>query len=289
MQTSRIRYRLTKTQPPFSREEKVSRGSLKKGVETGNYYYGARYYDPKISVWLSVDPLAHKYPNLSPYVFTGNNPIMLVDPDGRDIWEYDKNGDLICHEENTEIDQIFVVDGEGNELAGISMEYGTITNTSEESFGDGTKLNSLRVKPEASSEVFEFFADNTNVEWGELKSGEHDSRIFTNCMEGDIHAGRMFNEANLSGEYITEFNHSHPNGYDLPSGAGPEPSRMAKARGSLIISPAGEWGDIQMVKDMNSIYDQMNLPHPRYNIYVPRKSSGFGGNYNSFNENTRVD
>ncbi len=53
--------------------------------EIGNYYYGARYYDPKVSVWLSVDPLAHKYPSFSPYVFTGNNPIMLVDPDGREI------------------------------------------------------------------------------------------------------------------------------------------------------------------------------------------------------------
>ena len=53
--------------------------------ETGNFYYGARYYDPKISVWLSVDPLAHKYPSLSPYTFVANNPIMLVDPDGRQI------------------------------------------------------------------------------------------------------------------------------------------------------------------------------------------------------------
>jgi RHS repeat-associated protein len=26
------------------------------------YCYGARYYDPKVSVWLSVDPLAHQYP-----------------------------------------------------------------------------------------------------------------------------------------------------------------------------------------------------------------------------------
>ena len=26
--------------------------------ETGNYYYGARYYDPKFSIWISVDPLA---------------------------------------------------------------------------------------------------------------------------------------------------------------------------------------------------------------------------------------
>ena len=51
----------------------------------GNFYYGARYYDPKISVWLSVNPLAHEYQSLSSYTFTGNNPIMLVDPDGKRI------------------------------------------------------------------------------------------------------------------------------------------------------------------------------------------------------------
>jgi RHS repeat-associated protein len=52
-------------------------------VETGNYYYGARYYNPRVSVWLSVDPLAHKGPNLTPYAFTHYNPIVLVDPDGK--------------------------------------------------------------------------------------------------------------------------------------------------------------------------------------------------------------
>ena len=54
--------------------------------ETGNGYYGARYYNPKISVWLSVDPLAHEYPNLSPYNFAANNPILLFDPNGESIW-----------------------------------------------------------------------------------------------------------------------------------------------------------------------------------------------------------
>jgi RHS repeat-associated protein len=59
-------------------------------VETGNYYYGARYYNPMVSVWLGVDPLAHKYPHMSSYVFTGNNPVMLVDPDGmRIVWSVD--------------------------------------------------------------------------------------------------------------------------------------------------------------------------------------------------------
>ena len=51
-------------------------------TETGLYYYGARYYDPKISLWLNVDPLAEKYPHVSPYTYTLNNPIMLVDPTG---------------------------------------------------------------------------------------------------------------------------------------------------------------------------------------------------------------
>ncbi|QTY28391.1 RHS repeat-associated core domain-containing protein [Flavobacterium sp. CS20] len=52
--------------------------------ETSNYYYGARYYNPKTSLWLSVDPLAHKFPNISPYAAFNNNPIYFVDPDDRE-------------------------------------------------------------------------------------------------------------------------------------------------------------------------------------------------------------
>ncbi|MEZ7764247.1 RHS repeat-associated core domain-containing protein [Prevotella nigrescens] len=51
--------------------------------ETGLYYYGARYMDPKISMWLGVDPMIEKYPEISPYIYCHNNPIVLIDPDGR--------------------------------------------------------------------------------------------------------------------------------------------------------------------------------------------------------------
>jgi len=52
--------------------------------ETGYYYYGARYYDPKNSIWISVDPLMEKYPSINPYVHCVQNPIKYVDVDGRD-------------------------------------------------------------------------------------------------------------------------------------------------------------------------------------------------------------
>ena len=51
--------------------------------ETGLYYYGARYYDPRTSVWLSVDPLAEENPNISSYAYCEDNPINRIDPDGR--------------------------------------------------------------------------------------------------------------------------------------------------------------------------------------------------------------
>lgn len=52
--------------------------------ETGLYYYGARYYDPRTSVWISTDPLQEKYPNISTYAYTFQNPVRYFDPTGMD-------------------------------------------------------------------------------------------------------------------------------------------------------------------------------------------------------------
>ncbi len=51
---------------------------------TRNHYYGARYYHPKWSVWLGVDPLAGEFQSLTPYHFVANNPLNIVDPNGMD-------------------------------------------------------------------------------------------------------------------------------------------------------------------------------------------------------------
>ncbi len=46
------------------------------------YYYGARYYDPKMSLFISVDPLSEQFQGWSPYHYVHNNPINLIDPTG---------------------------------------------------------------------------------------------------------------------------------------------------------------------------------------------------------------
>jgi len=62
--------------------------------ETGMYYFGARYQDPKLGIFISVDPLAEKFKGVSSYAYTLNNPVRFTDPDGKApndiiLWGYD--------------------------------------------------------------------------------------------------------------------------------------------------------------------------------------------------------
>ncbi|MXO33364.1 RHS repeat domain-containing protein [Apibacter sp. B2912] len=75
--------------------------------ETGLYYYGARYYNPRESVWLSVDPLAEKYPNVSPYAYTFQNPIKYIDPRGLE-------GEGIDPEDPTDLPEVVITGKRSN-------------------------------------------------------------------------------------------------------------------------------------------------------------------------------
>ncbi len=70
---------------PASYETRYTFSGKERDEETGFSYFGSRYYNSSLSIWLSVDPMADKYPSMSPYNYCANNPVKLVDPNGEEI------------------------------------------------------------------------------------------------------------------------------------------------------------------------------------------------------------
>ena len=82
--------------------------------ETGLYYYGARYLDPKYSRWLSGDPALNDYMagssvgeggiyntvNFNIYHYGGNNPIKYSDPTGMYTLDTEDNAPIIIVEKD---------------------------------------------------------------------------------------------------------------------------------------------------------------------------------------------
>lgn len=80
-------------------------GCLKLSYQTNEtalkVVYGGKFFEQKSAQrFLSVDPLAHKFPWQSPYVAFDNNPINKIDPDGRAAMppstHTDENGNVIA-------------------------------------------------------------------------------------------------------------------------------------------------------------------------------------------------
>lgn len=92
--------------------------------------YG-RMYDAFLGRWFHMDPLAEKYSGISPFAYCVNNPVKFIDPDGRDIWEFDETGKIINYIETTGQDAFYGVkeaDGEWQRTGqGLVFDHGTIT------------------------------------------------------------------------------------------------------------------------------------------------------------------
>ena len=119
--------------------------------ETGLYYYGARYYEPRASLWYGVDPMWEKYPEMSTYAYSGNNPIMFIDPTGMEATKYNNDKGELLYETNDGLDDIIIVPNantpELEEELQKAQDEGTINNPET----NRTKMHVLGQTPEEYS------------------------------------------------------------------------------------------------------------------------------------------
>ena len=156
--------------------------------ETGLYYYGARYYDPRLSLWVSVDPISNYDPsnsenyldgehnngiynpyNLFCYGYCYQNPIRLTDPNGkqvdfidfvpfvgsgRDVYRGIRDGNLVT----------FFVGAGGVVLDAVTFGSGSFVKGAIK--GGGKILLEGGSKSKKTSELSNFENEMSNRAWG---------------------------------------------------------------------------------------------------------------------------
>lgn len=227
------------------------------------YDYGARFYDPQIGRWHVLDPLSEKYVDQTPYSYVGNRPLNVIDPDGMDEWEVNKQG-YVTWVAKSEKHALFALDEDGNRTGNSTTlrDRGVFDQLSNKSSN-----NSVATGDEDSQDdmakAFLFLADNTDVEWRmdrfKANDGLDNYSVGSNhSLEEDLGGPKTSisaEEMGHMGESVIAFVHSHP-------GRGPDISDE--------ISSMGWWPHKGVVVGDVALKTVSNLKDSFYYTYFPK-------------------
>jgi RHS repeat-associated protein len=206
------------------------------------YDYGARFYDPVLGRWHSVDPMAEKYNSISPYHFSGNNPIKFVDNNGMnyDGYTIDEKGHInrVNDTGGNNFDVLYTKNdydkakqetketGEKNEYGNpepnnsVEVSSGTFSESNIISLGD---VKGVKTSNESDAKaIFNFAAENFSVEYG-MVSGDNNGNMSIVHTSGKVdytETGKVAKYMIDQGFFLYETNHSHSGGIDYGSPSG---------------------------------------------------------------------
>lgn len=245
-------------------------------------YHGARFYNPKIGTYLSVDPLAHMDFQWTSFRFGYSNPINFIDPTGMLENDYKLNLDgsiEFVRETASETDELYAVDAGGRimEDRSVSVTKGTFDNKISSDDGNTTGFYTSNV--EDAKSVYKFASDNSQtsdfrngVEYGFIEYstyGENRAALVTDGYSYKVGATKMGKDLHKRGAVVTGISHNHPKG-SPPSGYSEKTGKVE------LNSFGGRTGDAERLTRFyrnsqgsiikRTVYDAKNQNIYNYNI-----------------------
>jgi len=220
-------------------------------LDLNAYDFGARMYDASLGRWNSVDPQGFRKAKINNYIYCKNNPIIFFDPDGQDDWYVNSEG-YMTRKPNTSHDAFYMINDKGNVMDNnVIFDYGTIKEAFSITSGYGKILSYISLEnDELGKSLFEFFADNTTVEWQLIQYGlpglQGQNIIGTSHSANSSGAGQHTQDILLKNErMIRSLIHNHPSGLNAPS-----------------------LRDIKMAQSLTETIKRLGLNIPLFYIYV---------------------
>ena len=204
------------------------------------YDSNARFQHSKQPRFSSIDPLAEKYYNLSPYNYAGNDPVNAADPSGEMLFIYSEDGyllDISFWGDWASKDGVCVLKN-GHLVWGPTFSHNIVCydfstfNTGVGRNGkfhfDYYKINDF----DSAKSIFEFLSANTNVEWSWI-AANYGILNYLSTSHNQKNEGGGTSLLHTEGNGVFKLNrhsHNHTSGIGIPSGLDGEDGDIPFAR-----------------------------------------------------------